>query len=30
MVKEEFFLPWEAKALNGLELPDLDQVGLEQ
>ena len=22
MVKEEFFLPWEARALDGLELPD--------
>jgi hypothetical protein len=22
MVKEEFFLPWEARALDGLELPE--------
>ena len=22
MVKEEFYLPWEAKALDGLELPN--------
>jgi hypothetical protein len=23
MVKEEFFLPWESKALDGLEIPGL-------